>query len=151
MISLKYLMSKTWGYKDIGIIKPKFVAKIQFHPTYTNTVLWTQRKTLLNFLRTRAAGVHLNFRAGSTFPVPVCTLPPGRGQNSWSSSVYKTSWCNKVDAVRLYTSIGWIYFYYSDRSACRALIKMEHNHLSHSHTPISSSQQKSVPYPNRKG
>ena len=24
---------------------------------------------------TRAAIVHLNFRAGSTFPVPVCTVP----------------------------------------------------------------------------
>ena len=47
----------------------------------------------------------------------VCTVPPGRGQQSWSSSVYRTSWCNEVDAVRLYTSIGWIYFYYSDRSA----------------------------------
>ena len=50
--------------------------------------------------------VHLNFRAGSTFPVSVCTVPPGRGQQSWSSSVYRTSWCNEVDAVRLYTSIG---------------------------------------------
>ena len=44
---------------------------------------------------TRAAVVHLNFRAGSTFPVPVCTVP---------SSMDRTSWCNKVDAVRLYAS-----------------------------------------------
>ena len=38
----------------------------------------------------RAAVVHLNFRAGSTFPVPVCTVP---------SSMDRTSLCNKVDAV----------------------------------------------------
>jgi len=30
----------------------------------------------------RADGVHLNFRAGSTFPISVCTVPPGRGQQS---------------------------------------------------------------------
>ena len=41
----------------------------------------------------RAAVVHLNFRAGSTFPFPVCTVP---------SSMDRTSRCNKVDAVRLY-------------------------------------------------
>ena len=41
----------------------------------------------------RAAVVHLNFRSGSTFPVPVCTVP-----NSIASR------CNKVDAVRLYAS-----------------------------------------------
>ena len=43
----------------------------------------------------RAAEVHLNFRAGSTIPVPVCTVP---------SSMNRTSRCNKVDAVRLYAS-----------------------------------------------
>jgi len=43
----------------------------------------------------RAAVVNLNFRAGSTFPVPVCTVP---------SSMDRTIWCNKVDAVRLYAS-----------------------------------------------
>ena len=42
-----------------------------------------------------AAVVHLNFRAGSTFPVTVCTVP---------SSVNRTSRCNKVDAVRLNAS-----------------------------------------------
>ena len=42
-----------------------------------------------------AAVVHLNFRAGSTFPVPGCTVP---------SSMDRTSRCNKVDAVRLYAS-----------------------------------------------
>ena len=29
----------------------------------------------------RAAVVHLNFRAGSTFPVPVCTTSPGHTVN----------------------------------------------------------------------
>ena len=46
-------------------------------------------------LTPRAAVVHLNFRAGSTFPVPVCTVP---------SSMDRTSRCNKVDVVRLYAS-----------------------------------------------
>ena len=32
----------------------------------------------------QAAVVHFNFRAGSTFPVPVCTVSPGH-------------WVNKVD------------------------------------------------------
>ena len=41
----------------------------------------------------RAAVVHLNFRTGSTFPVPVCTVP---------NSMDRTSRCDKVDAVRLY-------------------------------------------------
>ena len=41
----------------------------------------------------RVAVVHLNFRAGSTFPVPVFIV---------SSSMDRTSRCNKVDAVRLY-------------------------------------------------
>ena len=45
--------------------------------------------------RTRAAVVHLNFQAGSTFPDPVCTVP---------SSMDRTSRCNKVDEVRLYSS-----------------------------------------------
>ena len=44
---------------------------------------------------TQAAVVHLNFRAGSTFPVPVCTV---------RRSMDRTSLCNKVDAVRLYAS-----------------------------------------------
>ena len=43
--------------------------------------------------RSRAAEVKINFRAGSTFPVPVCTIP---------SSMDRTSRCNKVDVVRLY-------------------------------------------------
>ena len=36
--------------------------------------------------------VLLNFQAGSTFPVPICTVP---------SSMDRTSRCNKVDAVTL--------------------------------------------------
>ena len=36
------------------------------------------------YLTTRAAVVHLNFRAGSTFPVPVCTVSPRH-------------WVNKAD------------------------------------------------------
>ena len=46
----------------------------------------------------RVVVVHLNFRAGSTFPVPVFTVP---------NSMDKTSQCNKVDTVRLYASYRW--------------------------------------------
>ena len=46
-------------------------------------------------LVSRAAVVHLKFLAGSTIPVPVCTVP---------SSMDRTSRCNKVDTVRLYAS-----------------------------------------------
>ena len=46
-------------------------------------------------LFSRAAVIHLNFRAGSTFPVPVCTVP---------SSMDRTSRCNRADAVRFYAS-----------------------------------------------
>ena len=48
---------------------------------------------------TRAAVVHLNFRAGSTFPVLVYTVPPGHWVNRADTN--RTSRCNKVDAVRL--------------------------------------------------
>ena len=34
-----------------------------------------------NIVLTQAAVVHLNFRAGSTFPVPVCTVSTGHGEN----------------------------------------------------------------------
>ena len=51
----------------------------------------------------RAAVVHLNFRAGSAFPVPVCTVPSSR-------------WTRLAGATRLTRSdfmlhIGRIYFY----------------------------------------
>ena len=32
---------------------------------------------ILDFNLTRAAVVHLNFQAGSTVPVPACTVSPG--------------------------------------------------------------------------
>ena len=32
-------------------------------------------------MRTGAAVVHLNFRAGAIFPIPVCTVSPGHGVN----------------------------------------------------------------------
>ena len=48
----------------------------------------------------RAAVVHLNLRAGSTFQVPVCTESSGH----WVIKAEDYSRCNKFDAVRLYTS-----------------------------------------------
>ena len=53
------------------------------------------KSTVVNRPCTWAAVVHLNFRAGSTFPVLVCTVP---------SSMDRTSRSNKVDVVRLYAS-----------------------------------------------
>ena len=53
-----------------------------------------KRKKQFNIL-SRAAVVHLNFRAGSTFPIPVWSVP---------SSIDRTSRCNKVKAVRLCAS-----------------------------------------------
>ena len=52
--------------------------------------------------RPRAAVVHLNFRAGSTFPVPVCTVSPDF--RLLKQTLNRTSRCNKVDAIRLYAS-----------------------------------------------
>jgi len=40
--------------------------------------------TLTTVPSPRVAVVHVNFRAGSTFPVPVCTVSPGH-------------WVNKAD------------------------------------------------------
>ena len=48
----------------------------------------------------RAAVVHFNFRAESTFPVLNCTEPHGHGLIK--QTINRTSRCNKVDAVRLY-------------------------------------------------
>ena len=45
----------------------------------------------LKYQLSLVAVVHLNFRAGSTIPIPVCTVP---------SSMYRTSRCIKGDAVR---------------------------------------------------
>ena len=50
----------------------------------------------------RAVVVHFNFRAGSTFPVPVCSVPHGHWVNK--AAFNRTSQCNMVDAVRLYAS-----------------------------------------------
>ena len=73
--------------KDIWLKTFHFISILQFTiPIYLQfTLVW----------RARSAVVHLNFRAGSTFPVPVCTVP---------SSMDRTSRSNKVDAVRLYAS-----------------------------------------------
>ena len=51
----------------------------------------------LDVYNSRAAVVHFNFRAGSNFPVPVCTVSPGL----WVNKADRTSRCNKVNAVRL--------------------------------------------------
>ena len=53
--------------------------------------------TLYLAASTRAAVVHLNFGAGSTFPFPVFTVP---------SSMDRTSRCNKVDASDFMLHIG---------------------------------------------
>ena len=56
---------------------------------------WYVRYPLnLSFSISQAALVHLNFWAGSIFPVPICTVSPGQTLN-------RNSRCNKVDAVRL--------------------------------------------------
>ena len=53
-------------------------------------------------LCTRAVVVHFNFRAGSTFPVPICTVPHGHWVNQADN---QQDW--PVDAVRLYAS-NWL-------------------------------------------
>ena len=52
--------------------------------TGTNEVNYS---TLIRTKLSRAAVVHVNFRAGSTFVIQVCTVP---------SSMDRTSLCNKV-------------------------------------------------------
>jgi len=49
----------------------------------------------------RAAVVHLNFRAGSTFPLPVCTVPA-----LW------TGQATRLTRSDFMLHIGWIYFYW---------------------------------------
>ena len=83
------------GWKDIGIIIFEFVAKtLETNKDfkYFATVPFIHKSEKDN---ARAAVVHLNFWAGSTFPPAVFTIP---------SSMDRTSRCNKVDAVRLYAS-----------------------------------------------
>ena len=47
----------------------------------------------------RADVEHLNIQAGSTFPVPICTVSPGHWVNK--ADTHRASRCNKIDAVRL--------------------------------------------------
>ena len=54
-------------------------------------------------LFSRPAVVHFNFRAGSTFPVLVCTVPHVHWVNK-ADNQQDYSQCNKVDAVRLNAS-----------------------------------------------
>ena len=61
---------------------------------------WFCSSKLFTF-NSRAPVVHLNFRAVSTFPVLVCTVPHGHWVNKADN---RTSRCNKVDVVRLYAS-----------------------------------------------
>ena len=71
------------------------MGKVKF-TRHTSSIRGVRIENILNFnltYTTRAAVVHLNFRAGSTFPVPVCTVP---------SSMDRTILCNKVDAARLH-------------------------------------------------
>ena len=67
--------------------------------TYIITIqdMWREEKEKNDIMHNlpRAAGVHLNFQAGSTFPVPVCTVP---------SFMDRARRCNKVDGVRLNAS-----------------------------------------------
>ena len=51
---------------------------------YMDTWIYEYTNTRIHGYMARAAVVHLNFRAGSTFPVPVCTALPGH-------------WVNKAD------------------------------------------------------
>ena len=63
-----------------------------------NLIMYNTRKnkqTKCRSLQITGSVVHLNFRAGSIFSLPVCTVP---------SSMDRTSRGNKVDAVRLYAS-----------------------------------------------
>ena len=61
---------------------------------------------LLFIICTRAAVVHLIFRAGSTFPVPICTVSPKQTLNRTS----KQGWRGQT--------LGWIYFYWRVRGPC---------------------------------
>ena len=56
-------------------------------------------------IKSRTAVVHFNLRAGSTFPVPVCTVSPGLWVNK-ADTQYGLAGANKfdLDAVKLYAS-----------------------------------------------
>ena len=59
------------GFTAKGISKSKFSAKTRF--------MWIRLSKCQIYCQ--AAVVHLNFRAGSTFSVPVCTVSPGHWVN----------------------------------------------------------------------
>ena len=69
------------------------IYKILYKSNRFKQIIFSKYANNLKTIISRAAVVHLNFRAGSTFPVPVCTVP---------SSMDRSSRCNKVDDVRLY-------------------------------------------------
>ena len=117
--TLKYQRFTPSGCKDKWIRIFEFVARTQFLliiftcgrvGQQSGTAEWGSRYHLQRRSQSRhinsnvywdaqAAVVHFNFRAGSIFPVPVCTVP--HKQNRQST---RASRCNKVDAVRLYAS-----------------------------------------------
>ena len=79
----------------VKLIQFRFVVVIYIHSyvrLFAIQVLLSYLQVHLDLQNSRAA-VHLNFRAGSTFPVPVCTV---------SSSMDRNTQCNKVDAFKLY-------------------------------------------------
>ena len=78
--SLKFF---TTGCRDIEVGKVQFITKTQFFCSYYITSFACNHNFLYKS-QPLAAIVHLNFRAGSTFPVLVCTFP---------SSMYRTSRC----------------------------------------------------------
>ena len=72
-----------------------YMSEELYYMVYIVYILQLDKSLKSNRPCTRAAVVHLNFRAGSTFPVLICTVP---------SSMDRTSRSNKVDVVRLYAS-----------------------------------------------
>ena len=84
-VSLKYQSFTPSGYNDIGI-----------------------RKNSVHLcLHISRVALNLNFRAGSTFLVPVCTVSPGRWVNK-ADTQKDYSRCNMVDAVRLQVEFTFI-------------------------------------------
>ena len=79
-------------------IRPKYKLMlklmVRIHVTTSYPILWFPL-----YDPTRAVVVHLNFRAGSTFTVQVCTVSPRHRVKK--QTLNRTSQCNKVDAVRL--------------------------------------------------
>jgi len=85
-------------YLNLNIFRTRCCKPLIFQ----TQIIWSTRIHSLKYLRSATFGskdVVISksefFRAGSTFPVPVCTVP---------SSMDRTNRCNKDDAVRLYAS-----------------------------------------------